>query len=164
METLIAPAINLTLLVGILAYFLKEPAKAFVGNRHTSLRDELERVRVQLEQAQRRNQELSNRLSAIDAEIAALRDQARKDAEEARARIITESQRLSQIIITDAKASADTAFTDLRRQLRGELADKVLARAEHMIRQRMTPEDRTKIRQDFSQQLVNMPRQMESAR
>ena len=151
--SLIAPFFNVTVLVGVLVYFLRKPISDFVSSRHAGLRDEVQRVSEQLRQSQSQFEEFSAKLKAIHAEISALREQAKQDAEATRARVVNDAKKLSAVILSDAKSSADAAFGDLKTQLRTELANRVLERAEALLRERLTSDERVRIRREFSSQL-----------
>ncbi len=153
MHGLIAPTINVLILTAVLAYYLRGPFKAFVSGRHVYLRDELARVHTQLSQAQARYSEFDAKLNAIDAELNALREQVRQDAEQMKIKIINEGRRLADSIRVSAKMSATSMYTDLKNQLRAEFGQQVLTRAEAIIRERLTGDDRVRIRREFSKQV-----------
>lgn len=144
---------NLLVLLGILAFYLRAPLKAFVRTRHESLRDEVARVGTQLKDAQHRYDEFSAKLKAIEAEVQAIHDQMRADADAVRVRVVNEARALAQNIVADSRATSEAMFVELKAQLRGELAQQVIDRAEGLIRERLTGDDRARIRSEFSQQL-----------
>ena len=153
MQTLIAPAINLLILVGILVYFLKTPLKSFVLERHNTIRTDLENVREQLATAKREYEEFSRKLASLTAEVAELRAQAAKDIDATRVRLIADAKRLAANIVVDARGSAEALYSELRGQLYTELSLRVLERAEAILRDRLTGDDRLRIRKEFSNQL-----------
>lgn len=153
MHGLIAPTINVLILVGIFAYFLRTPLKQFVRGRYVNVKDDVERVSQQLRQSQERYEEFTAKLRAIDAEITALREQARQDAEAMRVRVRNDASKLAGTIVSDARASAGSLYTEFRGQLRTELANRVLERAEALLRERLTGDDRLRIRREFSRQV-----------
>jgi hypothetical protein len=55
--------------------------------------------------------------------------------------------------VTDAKTSANALYSDLRGQLYADLSAEVLERAEGILRERLTGDDRVRIRKEFSNQL-----------
>lgn len=152
-STLFWPAVNLSILVGTIVYTTREQRKSFVKDRHFKLRDEVENVSRQLKEAQVKYNEFSAKMKAIEAEVEAIRDQAQSDAESMKAKIVSEARRLSTAIVADAKTSTDGLFQDLRSDLRAEMAGWVIERAESILRDRLTADDRAKIRSEFSQQL-----------
>jgi F-type H+-transporting ATPase subunit b len=155
--TLIPPAINFVILVGFLAYKGRKPVLDFVSTRHAFIRDELVRVSSQLKGAQEKYEEFSSKLKAIDAEARALKEQVKQDSEAARNRILSEANRFSTTLISDAQTSAQALYTEVRNQLRYDLGLRVLAQAEQNIKARLTDADQTRIRHDFSKQVELMP-------
>jgi F0F1-type ATP synthase membrane subunit b/b' len=153
MSELFAPTVNLLILIGILAYYLRAPMKQSIRDRHTGLRDELARVRDLLRQSQEQYQEFSSKLKAIDAETSALRQQAVQDAQATKQRILADAQRLSMNVAADARRAADSLYVELKGQLSSEIGGKVLERAEQILRERLTGDDRARIRKEFSSQV-----------
>jgi F-type H+-transporting ATPase subunit b len=153
MEHLIGPAFNFFVFVGLLAYLLPKPVKAFVAGRHDFIREEVLRVQEKLRASRARFEEFSSKLKAVDAEIAGLRSQAQQDAQAASTRVVTEAKRLSSQIVSDAETTAKSLFGDLRTQLRQEVVSRVILRTEAILRHRLTGDDRVRIRKEFSRQL-----------
>jgi F0F1-type ATP synthase membrane subunit b/b' len=153
MSELFAPTVNLLILIGILAYYLRAPMKQSIRDRHAGLRDELARVRDLLRQSQEQYQEFSSKLKAIDAETTALRQQAIQDAQAAKQRLLADAQRLSMNVATDARRAADSLYVELKGQLSSEIGNRVLERAEQILRERLTGDDRARIRKEFSSQV-----------
>src|SRR5688500_8433933 len=107
MQTLLLPAINLGILVAVLAYYLRQPAKDFVRNRHLVLKQEVERIAEQLRVSQERFEEFSSKLKAIDVELTALREQTQQDAEVMRNKVLNDARKLSLSIVADAQTAAE---------------------------------------------------------
>src|SRR4051812_33080107 len=110
MSDLIAPFVNLLILVGILAYYLREPVKQTVRQRHEGLRDELTRVRELLRGAKDQYEEFTSKLSAIAAKTTALPQQAIKDAKTAKQKITADAQPFPPNIGPDARRSAEALY------------------------------------------------------
>ena len=70
METLIAPAFNLAILLAVLFYYLKTPLKHFLQDRHNLIAKELEDVRSILRSAQEKYDEFSAKIKAVDTKNA----------------------------------------------------------------------------------------------
>lgn len=153
---LVPPAINLGVLLAFLFVKLKDPVRASVAARSVNVRDEVARVEGQLKTAQDRHAEFTAKLKAIEAEVAAIREEARQDGAAARTRIQNEAKRLGAQIVADAQSNSQALFGDLRNLLRRELGEQVLDRAERLIRERLTHDDRVRIRRAFSQQVEKM--------
>ena len=156
MTELISPTFNLVVLIAILAYYLKGPIRDFVSNRHVTVRQELERVSELLRQANDQNIEFSAKLKAIDAELAAMREQVIQDAQAAKQRVIADAQKHSSTIVSDARAAAEGLYADLKGRLQSELGAHIIERAEKILRERLTDADRASIRKEFSNQMENV--------
>lgn len=153
MESLIAPSFNLLILIAFMVYKLNKPVKDFVSGRHKTIREEIQSVRQELQQAQEKYDEFSSKLKAIDAEIVTLREQGQQEMTALKQRILSESRRLSLNIISDAKTAAEGLYLELKSQLYSDLSLQVLDRAELLLRERLTGADRVSIRADFSKQM-----------
>jgi F0F1-type ATP synthase membrane subunit b/b' len=156
MSELILPTINLTILITIMVVYLRAPIRGYVSSRHESIRDELRRVRDLLAGAKTKYEEFSSKLKAMEAEIQSLRDQARQDAAAMQSKILAEAQSLSATLVADARKSAQGMYGQLKRELFVEVGGKVLVRAEQMLRERLTGDDRARIRHEFSSQVESV--------
>jgi F-type H+-transporting ATPase subunit b len=153
MQTLIAPLINLLILVGLLSYYLRKPLKTFAETRHHAIRTDLDSVRNQLRGAQEKHAEFSAKLRAVDAEVSGLKAQMVQDAQAMKSRIVNEAQKLSGSVIEDAKHASAVLYTEFKSSLYSELGARVLDRAETILKERLTGDDRARIRKEFSSQM-----------
>lgn len=153
MESLLASSTNLFILIAILFIYLRKPIREFVLQRHQFIRGDVETVRVRLAQAQEKYNEFSTRLHAIDAEISVIRDQTKNDILAIKQKITTDAKHMASNVIADAKNAAEGLYSELKGQLYSELGSKVLERAEHLLRERLTQEDRARIRKEVSTQM-----------
>ena len=152
MHSFLVSTFNFSLLVILLAYKLRKPTKAFVTERHDSIRNEIQTVREQLNHAERKFAEFTSKLQLIDAELRSLREQCSQDILKTKQRMMTEVTQLTKTIISDANAASSTLFSELKNELYTELSLQAIDRAEQILKDRLTGEDRTRIRQAFSKQ------------
>jgi F0F1-type ATP synthase membrane subunit b/b' len=153
METLVAPTINLLCLLALLGYYLRKPMIEFAKTRSVTVRGELEKVREELRAAQSRHAEFTSKLKAMDAEVAALKAQAIQDAQAMKSRISAESQKMAANIVSDARSASVVLYTEFKDQLYSELGVRVLERAEKILSERLTGDDRARIRKEFASQV-----------
>lgn len=153
MQTLIAPFINLLILVGLLVFYLRKPLRVFAETRHNTIREDLESVRNQLRSAQEKHAEFSAKLRAVDAEVSGIKSQMIQDAQAMKSRIVAEAQKLSGNVIQDAKHASTVLYTEFKSSLYSELGARVLDRAEAILKERLTGDDRARIRNEFSSQV-----------
>lgn len=151
--TLAYPFLNLVFLLGVLVYFLRRPLKDFVTERHTTLKSQLDEVQAKLTEAQRQYTEYSQRLSSMDVEVANIVQGIRTEAETARVRILTDAKRSADQIVIDAKRTGEAMVAEFKTQIRIDLANQVIARAETLLKSRMTGDVREQLKKDFSKQV-----------
>ncbi len=153
MESLIAPSINLAILLGFLFVKLKAPLKSFVQTRHETLRDEVSRVRQSLKSAQEQYEEFSAKLKAIDVELSTIHERMRSDAEQLKGRLVSSARQSAGLILAEAKARAESAATECVARLRSELGERVIERARGLVQERLTGADRARIQREFSERV-----------
>ena len=153
MSTLIWPMINFAILVAGIVYFTKKQFLDFVALRHTSMRDELQRVRGQLASAEKDFADYQGRLSNLDREVRELYIQSKADMESTKLTLMAQARKMSETIVTDAQASSESLVQEFKTQIKADLTRQVMAKAESLVRARLTGEDRDRIRRDFSKQV-----------
>jgi len=150
---LVAKFINFIILFSGIVYLARKPLKEFISTRHSTLRDELEMTQALLLSAQKKFQEFSNRLHAMDSEIEILLRESREEAQGSRVRILTEAKKMADTILIDSKKASENMVTEFKKQIRTEFAIQVLARAETLLKGKLTGDDRVRLVKDFSKQV-----------
>ena len=156
MESLFWSTFNLLILVGFLVYKLRAPLRDFVSQRHVLLKNEIESVSHQLQDAQEKFEEFSARLKSVQTEASALREQSKQDAVSMQQRIVQDARRNAATIVSDSKTVAQGLYSQMASQLYSELSHRVIDRSEKLLRERLTGDDRVRIRQEFSRQVESM--------
>jgi F-type H+-transporting ATPase subunit b len=150
---MVAKFLNFFILFSGITYLVRKPLKEFVFTRHTTLREELETTRAMLAAAQKKFQEFSNRLHAMDSEIETLVRESREEAQGSKVRILTEAKKMSDTILIDSKKASETMLLEFKKQIKTEFAGQVLARAETILKSKLTGDDRVRLVKDFSKQV-----------
>ena len=145
--------INFFILIALMVRYLRRPVIEFVQNRHTSILDELKKTKEELGRAQENYDKFSSKLMSLDSEVSSLRNYTAQDIEGTKKRIMDEARRSSYQIITDARAGVDGLFADLKANMYMELVSRVLSRTEELLRDRLTGDDKLRIREEFSKQV-----------
>ncbi len=135
-------------------FVIRKQFPTFVKNRHETFRDQYAKIQADLKDSQKKFEEYNSRLKAIDAEVSAIRSQVREEAEATKVRILSDSKRLSGVIVSDAKSNTLSMADDLKRSLREELVEVIMTKAVDAIKNKMTQDDLKRIRQGFSANLT----------
>ena len=153
MHTLIFPVLNLSVLLAALVYFLRAPVRNAVQTRHQTLKADLVDVRVKLQEARVRYDEFSAKLKAVQVEVSSIQLQGRQDAEALKNRIVTNAKNSSSSILSEAKSRAEGMVAETQQKLRTELSAKIIQKAERIIHDKLTGDDRVRIRKEFSERV-----------
>lgn len=153
MSSLLFPLLNVSILLGLMVYYLRSPLKEMVLTRQTTIRSEVEGARKRLQESQRRFEELSAKIRGVDAELAGIKAQGVREASDTKARILQESKKLALTIAADAHSAAEAARSDFKLSLVAEIGAKVLGRAEELLRERLTGDDKARLTHEFSREV-----------
>jgi F-type H+-transporting ATPase subunit b len=148
---LIKPAVNFSLFVALIVYALRGPIGTFV-------RDRTARIRAALEagtKARRDAESLRARLERETADLprtkARMVAEMREIAERERALLLERSQQAVERIRLDAKLTAEQEAAAARSELRERIVQEAIAEAVHLVREAITPEDRSRAIEEFVQ-------------
>jgi F-type H+-transporting ATPase subunit b len=137
----IPKAVNLVIFFTILYFLLRKPTRDFFRERYNEIRAGLDRAAREKAEAEAKMRELDARLSRLDADIAEIKEQARREAEAERERIAAaaraEAEKLHATARREIEAAKQTALVELRRHA----AEQAVALAEQAIRRELTPAD-----------------------
>ena len=133
--------VNLFLFVGALIYILRRPVSDALRARREGIRRELMRAQEERDAANAKLEEVETRLTRLDAEVAQVREQARREAEEERERIRLSSEEDAEKLREQARREIESAGKAARQELRRYAAEQSVRLAEEMIRRDIRPED-----------------------
>ena len=145
--------LNFGILAGGLIYFLRQPLNAAIVGRSEGFAKEIRHVGEELRRAREMYDNYSSKLVAIDSEVVALREDAKKRAAAIGEAVISSADVAARGLISDAKVAAEGLFLELKSQIARDLGVRAVEMAEKMIKNRMTEDDERMIRDRFMHQL-----------
>ena len=145
--------INFAVLLWILEKILFKPLRSRTREKHDTVKAEIDKATTARQEAEGVLVEYRDRLERLDAEIAELMADAKAKAEADRARIITDAEREAEQIRLTAQAAAEREAASRRRQLEAEIVDRAVARAEAILRSKITPTDQRNMVDRYVEQL-----------
>jgi len=107
LSDLIFPAINLSLLLGVLFYFAHKPVQAFFQDRRDHIRGELEAAAELRKEAELRHSRWQRQLIDLEAETSRIRAAASERAESESERILDDARAAAQRIRADARVAIE---------------------------------------------------------
>jgi F-type H+-transporting ATPase subunit b len=126
-----------------------------------ALRGRIQGIQAQLEELEAKKGEAEKQLAAYNEKFAGLEKEAErivgeyvKQGEEAKARIIREAETAAEKLKEQARRNIDSEFERAREQLHAEILEQSLAKAEEIIKNRITTEDQTRMVDEYLKKVV----------
>ena len=157
-QSLVWHAVNLTLLLGVLLYFLRAPVRGFFATRRRDIEQSLERAQAVLREAEQRLAEWKGRLARLDAEIQEIRRLAQERAEIESRQILADAEAAAARVRRDGAAAVAQEERRAREALRREAADLAIELAGEILRQQVTDNDRARLAEEFIAHIETPPR------
>lgn len=144
-QVILAQALSFGLLLVLLFKYLYEPIESIMRQRSKTIADSLANAEAQHTRAESLRKEYEAHLANIADEAHAKLEQAMKDAEVARVRLLEQAQ--GEIRELHARSEAQLALDreQLRRELRTEMSDVAVQAATKALRGQMTADIQSRI-------------------
>ena len=124
---------NFAVIAGGIAYLMKKHLPGAFRNRTASIQRGMAEAQKASTDAQRRLGEIENRLSRLDAEIAAMREAAEREAASEEAKIRAAAEEDTRKIIESAEQEIAAAANVARRELKAYAADIAVGLAQQQL-------------------------------
>ena len=147
---LIIRTVNFVLMVIILIWALKKAdIKGLLSKRIEDIRQKLETLRNEKDEAEKRYDDIEAKLKAFEKERVEILDQYKKEGEAEKERIIAEANLRVQQIIDQAEATIEQEMQSARDRLKQEVVGLAAQTAEEIIAREINDEDQDRLVQDF---------------
>jgi F-type H+-transporting ATPase subunit b len=147
--------INLSLLVGALAYVLRRPLADFFAQRSASIRKGLEEGRMALEASQAQLKTVEEKLQHLEQEIAAFKTAAEREMEGERQRLKLAAAEEAEKILQSARAQTEVAVRAAKLELKSYAAERAVELAEEIIRQQLDEAGRKRLVSEFLAEVMS---------
>jgi F-type H+-transporting ATPase subunit b len=151
--TLLIQAINFLILIALLSRFLWKPLTRFLGQRAEGIQKALTEAQAARDAAARSQDEYAAQILATQRETAAIREQARRDVETERQRLLQASRAEAQRLVADAQAAIQAETKRAKLELRAEAVTLSLAAAERLLGRAITAEDQKRLVEQYVRDL-----------
>jgi F-type H+-transporting ATPase subunit b len=154
-DAAIATLVIFLLLMAILTKFAWKPIAHGLEARERGIEEKIEQARIAAERATEQLKEYEARLAAATQEAQQIVGQARKDADVAKEKILSEAQALSQREREKAVADITAAKNLALREIAQKSVDTAIGLARNIIRREVRPGDHEQLIQDALKQFPN---------
>lgn len=145
---------NFAVLAIALFLVLRKPAAQALNNRIKGIAAELQDLESRKNAVEKELAEYTSRLASLDKEAEQIINEYVRQGEEARARILREAQASAEKLKEQAKKNITYEFDQARLSLQKTITEKALAKAEEVIKQKITAEDQDRLVDDYLNKVV----------
>jgi len=146
--------INFAVLIGGLFFLLRKPVSQALNGRIEGIKTELEELEVKKKEAEKKLAQYNDQIAALDQEAEKIVAEYKKQGEAARDRILVESKKAADKLEAQAKRSIENEFKNAKIQLQEDILTKALAKAEELVKDRITSDDQDRLVDEYLDKVV----------
>ncbi|MCK4728592.1 MAG: ATP synthase F0 subunit B [Desulfobacterales bacterium] len=151
---LVKRTMNFAVLAGVLIFLLRKPLAKGLESRRQGIKDELDDLEGQKQEAGKRLAEYKEKLSLLDQEVEKIVAEYIREGEAAKAKIVEEAQLVAEKLQEQAKKNIEHEFDKAKQQLKAEMAGQAVAMAEQLIKEHINEEDQERIVDEYLTKVV----------
>jgi len=133
---------------------LKKPVAQALGGRIQGIKEQLASLEEEKKAAEAKLAEYDARMAELDKEAENLLAEYVKQGEDAKARILKEAEAAAEKLKEQASKNIEYEFQQAKTQLKNEIVEKALAKAEAIIKEKITSEDQEKLVDEYLAKVV----------
>jgi len=146
--------INFGVLAFILIFLLRKPVPKVLASRRQGIKDQLDDLERQKQEAERQLAEYKEKFARLDEEVEKIVAEYIRDGEAAKANIIEEAKAAAEKLQEQAKKNIAHEFQKAKQQLKAEMAEQAVAMAEELIKKHINDEDQERIIDEYLTKVV----------
>lgn len=153
-HAIISPAadklINLLVLGGILFFVLKKTLTKFFSDRTDQIQAEIRKAREETRQAEEKLRSVQSRLANMDREVESIREEALREVEAERARIIASAEADAERMRIIARREIDAAAKTAQKEIRAYVAEQTIVLAKEILEREVGSEDQHRMVEQYA--------------
>lgn len=153
-KDLIWRTMNFVVLAGVLIFLLRKPLAQALESRRQGIRDQLDDLERQKQDAEKRLAEYREKLSVLGKEVDKIVAEYIREGEIAKRKIIEEAQVAAEKLQEQAKKNIEHEFQKAKQLLKAEMAGQAVAMAEELIKKHINKEDQERILDEYLTKVV----------
>jgi len=148
--------VNFALLLLLLYKGAAKPLGAFLATRRSDVETAMREAAAAKAKAEAQFEEYTRRIEGLDAELAKLRADIERGAEEDKKRIMAEAEEATARLKRDTETLIRQHAEGLERQIRTEVVEAAIATAERVLREKVGGEDQRKLADAYREQIASL--------
>jgi len=153
-KDLIWRTMNFVVLAGGLIILLKKPVAQALAARRQGVKDQLDDLERQKQEAEQQLSEYKRKLSQLEKEVETIVAEYIRDGEALKAKIIEEAKASAEKLQGQAKKNIEHEFEKAKKELRAEMGGQAVAMAEALIKKNINDEDQKRIINEYLTKVV----------
>jgi F-type H+-transporting ATPase subunit b len=145
---------NFTVLALALFFILRKPAGQALGGRIRGIKEQLEDLEAKKAAAEKTLAEYDTKLATLEKSAEELVADYVKQGEAAKARILAEAAASADKLKEQAKRNIEHEFKRAKEQLRDEVVEAALVKAESAIREKISDDDQNRLVDEYLEKVV----------
>lgn len=145
---------NFAVLALGLFLLLRKPVSQALDSRIKGIREQLSDLEARKKKAESELVSYEKKLTDLDREAEKIIAEYVKSGQEAKERILKEAESAAGKLETQARRNIEHEFSQAKIKLQQEIMEKAIAKAEGIIRQKMTPQDHERLVDDYLKKVV----------
>jgi F-type H+-transporting ATPase subunit b len=141
--------LNFGILAVVLFLILRKPVASALSSRIAGIKQELADLESQKEAAEKKLAEYSDKLSDLEKESEHIVADYIKQGNEAKARILKEAEASAEKLQAQARRNIEHEFDQAKKQLQAEVLEKSLAKAEELIKAKISTDDQNRLVDEY---------------
>jgi F-type H+-transporting ATPase subunit b len=137
--------INMLLFIGVLGWLIGGPIKKALSERGAGIRKAADEARERRVKADQVASDIQARLAQLEEEVKSIAERAVQEGERQKRDLVAAAETEAAKILASARTEVDNKLKNARRELTEYAGQLASERAEQIMRERMTDEDRARI-------------------
>jgi F-type H+-transporting ATPase subunit b len=138
----------------VLFLLLRKPASQALSARIKGISDNLEELEALKKEAEERLAKCNEKLYALDQEAEKIVSEYVRQGNEAKEKILKEAEATAEKLQVQARKNIDHEFEKAKHKLEAEVFKKAIAKAEELIKSKITVEDQDQLVNEYLDKVV----------
>jgi F-type H+-transporting ATPase subunit b len=145
---------NFAVLAIALFFVLRKPVSQALNGRIKDIQNQLSDLEEKKKEAENKLAEYDKKIATLDQEAEKIIAEYVKQGQEAHKKILEESKKEAEKLEYQAKRKIEHEFTAAKKQLQAEILEKALAKAEGLVKEKITIEDQDRLVDEYLDKVV----------
>jgi len=145
---------NFAVLAIALVFVLRKPLSQALSSRIKGIKEQLDDLEAQKAEAEKKLAEYNQKLAELEKEAEKIVDDYVRQGNEAKARILKEAEASAEKLQVQARRNIEHEFAQAKLELKKEIFEKSLVKAEEIIKGKFTGQDQDRIVDDYLKKVV----------